>query len=302
MLVFHKVIFERDDVWPGIHPKLFEEMMLLVKKYYNVLPLDYLHSRPEMNFEKACFITFDDGYKNYLDYAYPILKKHKLHSTLFVLPYNITNHGHIWTSTIIYFVKHYSAPEIKEFFEKHKQHIEYPGTLNDFKLNLAITKHLCELRHTERKVIIDDLQQKFERDKRIIENELLSFDDLRKLEPEFAGIASHSLTHPSFQLETDKDFINYEIRESKDIIENELHIKVSLFAFPFSKFNMLSLDVVKGYYKLCFTRINDLVDLQRLRHDKNYGYELPRFNIHHDSAEEVFLLINGFHKLIKRGS
>jgi peptidoglycan/xylan/chitin deacetylase (PgdA/CDA1 family) len=114
------------------------------------------------------------------------------------------------------------------------------------------------------------------------------------------SIASHSLTHPSFQLETDEAFIDRELRESKSSIEKELDVKVTSFAFPFSKFNELSLDLVKKYYSMCFTRINELVDLKRLKQDKDYCYELPRFNIHHDSAEEVFLLINGFHKIFKR--
>ncbi|PBQ32553.1 hypothetical protein CNR22_12490 [Sphingobacteriaceae bacterium] len=299
VLVFHKIIPEYDGIWPGIHPKLFEEMILLLKKHYTILPLHYLHSRPETDFSRACFITFDDGYKDYLDYAYPILKRHNAHSTLFVLPYNLSNHGHIWTSTIIYFVKHYWFSEIRDFFFQHGQKINFRDKFNDFYLNLTITKHLCQLRQVERQVIIDTLQKKFEQDNRIIEKELLSFDELRKLDSEFVSVASHSLTHPSFILESDETFIDYEMRESKMSIERELKLEASSFAFPFARHNELSLDTVKKYYKMCFTKINDLVDLNRLKKDKNYYYDLPRFNIHQDSAEELFLLINGFHNKIK---
>jgi peptidoglycan/xylan/chitin deacetylase (PgdA/CDA1 family) len=299
VLVFHKIIPEYDDIWPGIHPKLFEEMILLLKKHYTILPLHYLHTRPGMDFTKACFITFDDGYKDYLDYAYPILKRNNIHSTIFVLPYNLSNHGHIWTSTIIYFVKHYWLSEIKDFFLAHNQKINFGDKRDYFTLNLVITKHLCQLRQIERQVIINTLQKKFENDNRIIEKELLSFDELRKLDREFVSIASHSLTHPSFILETDSEFIDYEMRESKFSIENELKVEVSSFAFPFAKYNELSLSTVKKYYTMCFTKINELVNLKRLKEDKNYYYDLPRFNIHQDTAEELFLLINGFHKRIK---
>jgi len=300
VLVFHKIIPEYDGIWPGIHPKLFEEMILLLKKHYAILPLHCLHTRPEMDFRKACFITFDDGYKNYLDYAYPILKKNEVHSTIFVLPYNLSNHGHIWTSTIIYFVKHYWFSDIRDFFLEHNQNIYYNNKFDYFALNLTITKHLCQLRQVERQIIIDTLQKKFEQDNRIIEKELLNFDELRKLDRAYVSIASHSLTHPSFSMETDEGFIDYEMRESKSTIEKELNVEVSSFAFPFAKWNPLSLNVVKRYYSMCFTRINDHVDLKKLKEDKTYLYELPRFNIHQDSAEELFLLINGFHKMIKR--
>ena len=300
VLVFHKIIPEYDGIWPGIHPKLFEEMVLLLKKHYTILPLHYLYSQPETDFRNACFITFDDGYKDYLDYAYPILKRHRVHSTIFVLPYDLSNHGHIWTSTIIYFVKHYWFSEIRDFFLEHKQQINFADKFDDFALNLTITKHLCQLRQVERRVIIETLQKKFEQDNRIIEKELLSFDELRKLDKDFVSIASHSLSHPSFILETDEAFIEYEISESKNIIERELNVKVSSFAFPFAKYNELSLNTVKKYYRICFTHINELVDLPKLKKDKNYVYELPRFNIHQDSAEELFLLINGFHRMIRK--
>jgi peptidoglycan/xylan/chitin deacetylase (PgdA/CDA1 family) len=299
VLVFHKIIPEYDGIWPGIHPKLFEEMILLIKQHYTVLPLHYLHSQPNTDFSKTCFITFDDGYKDYLDYAYPILKRNQIHSTVFVLPHNLSNHGHIWTSTIIFFVKHYWFSEIRDFFISHNQHVYFADKFDDFTLNLAITRHLCKLKHLERQVIIDSLQNKFKGDNRIIEKELLSFEELRKLDPVFSSVASHSLSHPSFKLEEDTLFIENEMSESKSSIEKELNVNVSAFAFPFAQYNESSMTLAKKYYKLCFTRINDFVDLHRLKKDANYIYDLPRFNIHQDSSEEVFLLINGFHKRVK---
>ena len=299
ILIFHKIIPEYDTIWPGIHPKLFEEIIVLIKKNYTILPLHYLHTKPDMDFTNACFITFDDGYKDYLDYAQPILRKHSVHSTLFVLPFDLSNHGHIWTSTIIYFLKHYWFSDVRDFFIEHKQYINFGDKLDDFSLNLAITKHFCTLQQEERRPIIETLQKKFVNDNRIIEKELLNFHELKKLDTDLVDIASHSLTHPSFKLETDETFIDYEIHESKKIIETQLNVEVSSFAFPFAVHNELSLNTVKKYYKLCFTKINEMVDLHKLKKDKNYIYELPRFNIHHISAEEVFLLINGFHKKLR---
>jgi peptidoglycan/xylan/chitin deacetylase (PgdA/CDA1 family) len=300
VLVFHKIIPEYDQIWPGIHPRLFEEIIVLLKKHYRILPLNELYQKNEQELKDACFITFDDGYKDFLDYAYPILKKHNIHSTLFVLPNDITNRGHIWTSTIIFLVKHYAFNEIDEFLTQRNIQIMYSDIFDGFKLNLDITAHLCEMQQTERTALIKELQEKFVTDNRIVQNELLSFDELRKLDPALVDVASHSLTHPSFRQELDEEFINYEIKESKAIIEKELNTGVKAFAFPFAKYNGISYNVVKKVYRICFTRINEFVKLKRLKVDKDYIYDLPRFNIHHDSAEEVFFLINGLHKKLGR--
>lgn len=303
VLVFHKIIPEYDQIWPGIHPKLFEQIIVMLKKHYTILPLNelYLNENTLVKLKNACFITFDDGYKDFLDYAYPILKKKRAFSTLFVLPHQITNKGHIWTSTIIFFTKHYSFDEIDEFLKRHQVKVQYRNKNDAFLLNLDITVCLCAMLHEQRSVIVNDLRDKFVADNRIIENELLSFEELRMLDPALVDVESHSLTHPAFKNETNIEFIKTELVESKKKIESELNTHVNAFAFPFANFSDLSINLVKKVYKISFTGINDFVNLKRLKEDSDYIYNLPRFNIHHDSAEEVFFLINGFHrKFLKR--
>ncbi len=299
VLVFHKIIPEYDEIWPGIHPKLFEEILVLVKKHYNILPLSDLYKKPSSELKNSCFITFDDGYKDYLDYAYPILKKHAVPSTLFILPYQITNKGHIWTSAVIFFVKHYSFNDISDFFSQRNVIIKYRDKTNYFKLNLDITKHLCNMTQVERMSLIFELRQKFVTDNRVIENELLSFNELRMLGPDIVSVASHSLTHPSFKKEFDPVFVESELKDSKKIIEQETKQEVNAFAFPFANYNEVSINIAKKLYKLCFTRINDFVDLNKIKKETDYSYDLARFNVHHDSPEEVFFLMNGFHKKLR---
>lgn len=302
VLVFHKIIPEYDDIWPGIHPSLFENIILMLKKHYTLLPLSELYNGSDQvrRLKNACFITFDDGYKDFLDYAYPIMKRRRVFSTLFVLPYQITNKGHIWTSTIVFFTKHYPFQEIDEFMKEQGQQIRYRSRENGFLLNLDITKHLCAMQHSERMVIVNALRDKFVRDGRVIENELLNFDELRRLDPTLVDVGSHSLTHPGFSNETNTEFIESELGESKLIIERELNTRVETFAFPFANFNALSIGVARRIYRLLFTGIDNFVDLKRLQSDPDYKYDLPRFNIHHDSAEEVFFVINGFHRGVHR--
>jgi peptidoglycan/xylan/chitin deacetylase (PgdA/CDA1 family) len=75
-----------------------------------------------------------------------------------------------------------------------------------------------------------------------------------------------------------------------------LSTAVNAFAFPFANYNQMSIDIARKIYKVAFTGINDFVSLEKLKKDSTYKYNLPRFNIHQDSAEEVFFVINGFHR------
>jgi peptidoglycan/xylan/chitin deacetylase (PgdA/CDA1 family) len=296
VLVFHKVNPECDQVWPGIHPRRLEEIIQMLSKHYEFRPLNDLTTKKQEELEKACFITFDDGYKDFLRYAYPILKKYRVPATLFVLPYDLSNSGHIWTSLILNFVAEYPASEVKRFFARYIPAVADYKEDDLFRLNLSITRQLCCLSQEARKPVIEALQQKMKADGKQIQNELLNFDELRSLDPEIVSIASHSLTHPSFMQETDERFIEHELRDSKETLERELKVKVDAFAFPFANYNTYSLQVARKYYSMSFTDINNFVELNNLRENPDYIYRLPRFSVHHDTAEEVFFLVNGFHR------
>lgn len=300
VLVFHKIIPEYDEIWPGVHPLLFEEIILLLKKHYIILPLDKLLTGTKEELKNACFITFDDGYRDYLDYAYPILSRHNVPSAIFVLPYQISNKGHIWTSAVTFFIKHYSFAEINSYFTRLGLKINTKDPYNYFGLNLEITRQLCKMKSHDRLKIVNELRAKFVADNRIIENELLSFNELRSIDPNLTYIGSHSLTHPSFQVETDEGFIHYEMRLSKEIIESELKTKSDAFAFPFANWNTSSLNCAKKYFRICFTGLNKMVEINKIKSSPDELYNLHRFNVHHNSAEEVLFLINGFHSFFKK--
>jgi peptidoglycan/xylan/chitin deacetylase (PgdA/CDA1 family) len=68
----------------------FESQMdYLAANNYQVLTLSelgsFINGKKELPI-KSVVITIDDGYKSYLDVAYPILKKHNFPSTMFVYP------------------------------------------------------------------------------------------------------------------------------------------------------------------------------------------------------------------------
>lgn len=66
-----------------------QQMQYLADNNYQVINLqqlyDFLQGQHELP-DKSVLITVDDGYRSYLDVAYPILKKYKFSSTLFVYP------------------------------------------------------------------------------------------------------------------------------------------------------------------------------------------------------------------------
>ncbi|HPE02794.1 MAG TPA: polysaccharide deacetylase family protein [Burkholderiaceae bacterium] len=87
ILIFHRVLPAPDallhDVWPAA---VFEERMRWLRGAFNVLPLDQAVQRLRAGTlpARAAAITFDDGYRDNVEVAAPILARLGLTATFFI--------------------------------------------------------------------------------------------------------------------------------------------------------------------------------------------------------------------------
>ena len=91
ILGYHSIIDDPADPW-SISPDEFSaQMTIIAKKKIRVLSLDYCINQLQQGIVpgNSVVITFDDGYRNFLQNAVPILQKHNFHATLFVPVNNI---------------------------------------------------------------------------------------------------------------------------------------------------------------------------------------------------------------------
>src|SRR5215468_6232741 len=98
VLCYHKVSPDAHPFFEPVHPEVFEQQMQFLKACYRVMRLAELVariSRGEVP-ERAVAITFDDGYGDNYDYAFPILKKYQLPATIFIATGAIGTGDLIW--------------------------------------------------------------------------------------------------------------------------------------------------------------------------------------------------------------
>jgi peptidoglycan/xylan/chitin deacetylase (PgdA/CDA1 family) len=85
ILLYHSIGL--NNAQSNVNPKQFEIQMEYLRKNYNVVSLDkiiYFIKEGKSLPKKPVAITFDDGYYNVYQNAYPILKKYKLPATIFI--------------------------------------------------------------------------------------------------------------------------------------------------------------------------------------------------------------------------
>ena len=104
VLFYHRVNKLTLDVWNlAITPRRFEEHVLFLKNNYRILPFDGEWHRTE---KRSVVITFDDGYADFYEYAFPILEKHQVPATVFISTGNIDTDREFWWDELENIVYH----------------------------------------------------------------------------------------------------------------------------------------------------------------------------------------------------
>ena len=92
ILMYHRVLGEEsidETIQPGMYitPQTLEMQISYLKRRFYIQPLRRLkgkvHEKHELK-KQMCFLTFDDGWKDFYDHAFPILENHKIYATVFL--------------------------------------------------------------------------------------------------------------------------------------------------------------------------------------------------------------------------
>lgn len=277
VLCFHNVSENSDPFYPSISPTLFKNICNCLKNNYTVVHINELkNSKPIKKKPLAC-ITFDDGYKNYMDYALPILTKLNLPSNLNVITNSLDdNVSYIWQAFIDYFRK-IKKRKCIEFSQSENFEIKENDNLTwEEAFALSFTKYY----HTLTTEQLLSLSKKYLSEEDLKYAKMLSWDDVIDISKQDVLIGSQGHKHLVMDILPYEE-AQKELSVSKQIIEAKIQKTVDIFAFPSGRYNS---EVVKQAfdcgYKYLLLNNNNLNNKQNLESgifDRNLVYG-PTFN------------------------
>jgi peptidoglycan/xylan/chitin deacetylase (PgdA/CDA1 family) len=241
ILMLHRVApFEKDRLSPNENMKVSPEFLeifieLSRKKGYTFISLDELYEilTKRKKASKILVLTFDDGYKDNYEIAYPLLKSKNIPFTIYITTSFLSSSAILWWYMIEEIIlekdyielsdgERYSCKNFREkeiTFLKIREKIIKGG-------NIDIIKTLKKLFS---KYDIDWLGI----NKKYCEKLCLSVEDIKKLSQDtLVTIGSHTKNHyPLSRLSKDK--VYEEITAANKELERLIHRKIEHFAYPF---------------------------------------------------------------------
>lgn len=223
-----------------ITKKQFEEHLKYFKENFEIISTDEAFrkvSDKEILSKKYLTISFDDGFKNNLTTALPLLEKYHIPTTFFISSVCVEDHedNYLWPeviSAINYFYKNESI-EINNMTFKNLKCEKENIYLPDFIKSLTYEKRDSVLKLIEKKY---DLKSKIESLPEEIWK-LLNKQELIELsKSSIVTIGSHG--HRHFNLaEIEPEAAMEELRNSKELLSKSINSDVSLIAYPDGSYN-----------------------------------------------------------------
>lgn len=231
ILTFHRVNDDGDPFFPSVPAAVFEAQMVYLAGAYRVLPLEDLVERMRRGGlpRNAVAITFDDGYRDNLTHAAPILARHGLPATIFLSTGFVGTAEVPWFDQVAMALKKTRAVTFRAPWGPTLALASQADRLRAVQLTLDHFKRLGD--DDLRRALDDVLTGLGVTDQRCFKNLMLSWDDVHALSGLGFSIGAHTVNHPILSRVSSHRAWT-EILGSRTMIESAFGRPPRAFAYP----------------------------------------------------------------------
>jgi peptidoglycan/xylan/chitin deacetylase (PgdA/CDA1 family) len=221
ILNLHQVHPEPGPGRTALRVELFEELLKFVNKHFDLRTFSNLSmpsNRPRM------VISFDDGYRDFIDYAVPLLRKYAIPANQNIIPANAES----GLPPLNVLTRQFVAQAPAHLIDR----IKVPGLerkLSEVPLQ-ALSNFLKNRSQVEQLEIADALIPQFFEWNQFKPIEMMTPSQIREVCCDYE-IGGHSYSHASMAFETDA-FLRDDVAKCQKYFEVKLGQPMKVYAFP----------------------------------------------------------------------
>lgn len=260
-LMIHGVVdFSFQTSWRPLRKQLsvqnLSRGLAALNKYYNIVSMNQAVSmlaglaplQP-----RSLVLTFDDGYRNNITHALPILQRYKVPATFFLCTGHVKRRVPFWYDRMDYAIQHLRREQLisfagKMFLFRPNQEGISRQTFTNLRNIIKADKQPYDATMRKVDLIADILEENarcrlrdvFEKDHYTA---IMSWEEARLAVEQGVTIGSHTVDHSLLDL-LDEFSVKEQLAVSKNTIEKQLNRQCSYFCYPNGNWNNASTSLV----------------------------------------------------------
>lgn len=267
-----------------VTPDTLRRHLVFLKQHYKLVTLTELLEHDSS--ENCCAITFDDGWWDNYEYAYPVLKEFAVPATIFLATGFIESQQWPWTDRILFYEQVRGHCEIEELFNQSLSVLhrpEIPGNKNSIAF---LMREMKKLSHPDIVHIMELIDARFSDlyDALHCTKPAMTWEQVREMMGDAMEFGIHSHAHIIANQATPAAFLESDYFESAQLFKYRLGRKPCLFAYPNGDYSSAAVHILKKLH------IKASVTTQPGFIDRDHPMTLKRVLIHEDvsSTENLF--------------
>jgi len=231
----------------------FRAQLLFLKEHFHVTTLEemlWLIRNPHSIRRVEVLITFDDGYRDNYEIAFPILREHGLQATFFLVTSYVGSNLLPWWDTIASILRTTNVPVV-ELTYPHTTSIRLGAEIDSAIARVLRIYKSSATQDPER--FIRELKLACENTRSVVdETVFLTWQQARQMSDAGMAIGSHTHFHRVLSKLSYEEQAE-ELATSRDVLSGRLHVTPRALAFPVGKrdaFNRATLQAAEatGYH------------------------------------------------------
>ena len=295
-LNYHRVISDKDFKKKNrpsddliVSESVFEKQIIFLTKNFNVISINDVHKN--FNLKKKIVVTFDDGYLDNYEIAFPILKKYNCPAIIYIATSFLNNIDYPWWLNIWKIIKQ------NKFIIFNKKKIDISNKNLKIKNYNFFCRKLFLLKKREQVIFFNKLRYDI---KKSIKNKkifLLKENLIKLSKNNLVEIGCHSHHHQNLKI-LNKNELNKDIVKSKGILEKVTRKKIFHFSIPFGTKDSFTEKTIRLLKKFNFKTI---VTTNHGNFNKNELLKIPRIGVgNNDLGDTLYSKAIGFDSFLNK--
>jgi peptidoglycan/xylan/chitin deacetylase (PgdA/CDA1 family) len=294
ILAYHRILPsyhpDLDSMQPGmvVHPETFRKQLVWLKQLFDIVDLS-VWLREKRTFSRtACAITFDDGWRDTFEFAYPILEEQQVPATVFVVSDVVGTNESFWPERLARMLWSYACASSEKNREKLRPllGLGIPQSLLNQRPDRANLDKIIEIakRHPDEILLstVTALEAKLGIAEHNNSRDILTWEETKEMRQSgLVSIGSHGKHHLRLSKVLDKEALENEIAGSKDAIETKLGAGIEVFCYPGGDVSPSAEQLVRSHYRAACTTH------QGWNSPRADCFRLKRISMHEDVGSDV---------------